>query len=200
MTTPEEIVAFWFDDPALEKGDHPQKWWTKDPDFDEEIRARFGDDIERAKQGEYDDWAAEPDGMLALVLLLDQFTRNVYRDTPEAFSGDEKALALSRAAIERGLDLQLDVPQRAFLYMPLEHAEYAGAQEQSIAAFERLAADARLIEDDRWTAMADLFLDFAHQHKEIIDRFGRYPHRNEILGRETTDEEAEFLQEPGSSF
>lgn len=200
MTTPQEVIAFWFDDPALDEGNHPTKWWKKDPDFDETIRQQFGEDVRRAIDGAYDDWSGDPEGALALVLLLDQFTRNIFRDTPQAFSGDEKGLGVSRAAIERGYDQKLGVPHRAFLYMPLEHAEYAGAQEQSIAVFERLASDAATIDDGKWEEMAAGFLKFAHQHKAIIDRFDRYPHRNEILGRETTDEEAEFLEQPNSSF
>jgi uncharacterized protein (DUF924 family) len=200
MTTSEEIIDFWFDHPAVAEGGHAEIWWKPDPEVDAEIRRRFGEDVERAKAGEYDDWADDPEGMLALVLLLDQFTRNIYRDTPDAFSGDTKALALSRAAIERGFDRELDPPRRAFLYMPLEHAEYDSAQEESIESFERLAEEAAAIEGGKYKEMSDAFLDFAHKHKVIIDRFGRYPHRNEILGRETTDEEAAFLKQPNSSF
>lgn len=197
MATPDEIISFWFDHPEVKKGGHAPMWWKKDPEVDAEIQQRFEDDVEKAKAGGYDDWVGTPEGVLALVLLLDQFTRNIYRDSPEAFSGDELALRVSRSAVEQNLDLELPLLQRAFLYMPLEHAEDDAAQEESIAAFKRLVADAA---DTPYAEAAEGFLEFAHSHKVIIDHYGRYPHRNEILGRESTPEEIEFLKQPNSSF
>lgn len=190
MTTSDDVLQFWFDHGM-------DRWFRSDADFDREIRDTFGDAIARAKSGELDDWTDTAEGTLALVILLDQFTRNVFRGTADAFSGDARALRIARAAIERGADRELPLERRAFLYMPLEHSEEARAQDESIAAFERLLEDAR---GTKWESLAETFLDYAHRHKVIIDRFGRYPHRNEILGRETTAEEAEFLTQPNSSF
>ncbi len=193
MPTPDEVLEFWFADT-----DEPNfgTWFSKDPNFDSEIEEKFGDAVERAIAGGFKEWEDDPESLLALVILLDQFTRNIYRDTPRAFAGDARALQLARLAMSRGMDERLPVTRRAFLYMPLEHAESHEAQEESIAAFDALLRDA----GEKTRGMAEAFLDYAQKHKAIIDRFGRYPHRNEILGRETTPEEAEFLEQPGSSF
>lgn len=176
----DDIVRFWFE--TLK----PEDWYRKDPSIDAGIRDRFGSIYDELKSGVPANWLATPEGYLAAVLVLDQFPRNMFRDDPRAFATDAQALALAKQAIAEGVDAKLSPEQRAFIYMPFQHAEDAADQ-------------ARLVE--LFTALGNkLNLDFAVRHKEIVDRFGRFPHRNEILARKTTDAEAAFLKEPGSSF
>ena len=186
-----EILVFWFgprDSPS--RNTARDVWFRKDAAFDAEIRTRFGDATAIALAGGYGEWCATPDGSLARVLLLDQFTRNIHRDTPAAFSGDARALATAQDAIARGLDHALDPHGRWFLYMPFEHAEDRVAQERSLALFARLAEETGLAAPLEW----------AQKHADVIARFGRYPHRNAILGRVSTPEELTFLDQPGSRF
>jgi len=182
-----DILAFWFGPPP-----HATRnvWFRKDPSFDAEIRSRFGDAVDAALAGAFRDWTATPHGTLARVLLLDQFTRNLFRDSPRAFAGDAEALAMATTAVDAGHDRALDVYERWFLYMPFEHAEDPAAQQRSLALFEALAAET----GDRGQ------LDWARKHAEIVRRFGRFPHRNAILGRASTPEEVTFLTERGSRF
>ncbi len=161
-------------------------WFRKDAAFDARLGERFGALREAAAAGDLDDWAQTPEGALALVVALDQLPRNLLRDDPRAFATDAKALAVAEAAIERGLDRRLPDDQRGMLYMPFMHSESRAAHERSIELF----AD---------PAFANQ-LDYAQRHKAIIDRFGRYPHRNAILGRASTPEEVAFLKTPGSGF
>ncbi len=173
-----------------ERGRTREVWFRKDPAFDESIRARFGDAVEAALGGAYGEWDATPEGTLARVLLLDQFTRNIHRDTPRAFAGDARALAAAESAVARGYDRALDPFGRWFLYLPFEHAEDAAMQHRSLALFGALAQ-----------ATGDTApLDWARKHADVIFRFGRYPHRNAILGRASTPEEVAFLAQPGSRF
>jgi len=182
-----EILDFWF-------GPLPHaaraEWFRKDPAFDAAIAARFGADVEAALLGAFRDWHSDARPALARVLLLDQFTRNVFRDTPRAFAGDDEALAAASAVVDAGLDRTLDAFERWFLYLPFEHAESAAMQQRSLELFTRLADDT----GDRSP------LEWAEKHAVIVRRFGRYPHRNAILGRVSTPEEIAFLQEPGSRF
>ena len=182
-----DVLDFWF-------GPLPHAmrdlWFRKDPAFDEQIRDRFGHDVAAALGGAYGDWCTTPHGALARVVLLDQFTRNIHRDTRKAFAGDEAALAAADEAVKRGFDRRLDGFERAFLYMPFEHSEDRAMQERSLALFRALA-------DDTGNTGA---LDWAEKHAAVIRRFGRYPHRNAILGRVSTQEEVAFLAEPGSRF
>jgi uncharacterized protein (DUF924 family) len=182
-----DILDFWF-------GPLPHatraEWFRKDPAFDAAIRTRFGDALEAALGGAYRDWRGDLRGALAYVLLLDQFTRNAHRDTPRAFAGDPDALATAISVVDAGLDGALDTYERWFLYMPFEHAEDPAMQERSIALFARL-------EDETGDAAP---LEWAEKHAAIVRRFGRYPHRNAILGRVSTPEEIAFLREPGSRF
>ena len=182
-----DILAFWFG-PAP----HADRdvWFRKDDAFDATIRARFGDAVEAAIGGACDGWSATPRGALASILLLDQFTRNIYRGTARAFAGDERALGLAGRAVDAGLDRQLDFFERWFCYLPFEHAESAAAQERSLALFRALADE---------SGRHDL-VDWAERHAVIVRRFGRYPHRNAILGRPSTADEIAFLREPGSAF
>lgn len=196
---PENVLAFWF---GTETGDsttaESQKklWWSKDAVVDAKIRERFGALVAAAAGGAHREWAREPRGRLALILLFDQFPRNIYRDTPQAFAHDGLALRLALDGIAAGADCGLRAIERVFFYLPLEHAESPEMQERSVALFEALRDGAA--EADRRTF--DGYLDFALRHRDIVQRFGRFPHRNRILGRATTAAEIDFLQQPGSAF
>ena len=183
----QEILEFWFGSPPLASRD---VWFRKDAAFDTVIRERFGEAIAAACAGAFGEWCNEPHGALARVILLDQFTRNAFRGTAEAFAGDERALATAEDAIARGLDRQLTPAERGFLYMPFEHSEDPAMQERSLALFGALAAE---------TGVAGQ-LDWAQRHAEVIRRFGRFPHRNALLGRSSTPEEIEHLGAPGAGF
>ena len=188
---PEDIVDFWFGaEGSPERGRARAEWFRKDAAFDDAIRARFGATVERALGGGYEAWDATPAGALARVVVLDQFTRNIFRDTPRAFAGDARALAAADAAVARGFDRAVDAVQRAFFYLPFEHAEDVAMQHRSLALFGDLA---RATGDDT-------LLVWARRHADVIFRFGRYPHRNAVLGRASTPEEVEFLAQPGSRF
>lgn len=185
----EEVLREWFGE-----GDEPdeatqKRWWTKDPENDAYLRDTYGEDIDRAVRGDLDDWAKTPRGALALVILLDQWTRNTFRGTGEMYCGDERAVRVVKSAIDAGFDAELSPQMRQFLYMPLMHSEDVDTQHRCVEEFERLHAETGL--DTR---------GYAVQHRDIVVRFGRFPHRNALLGRESTDEEEAFLKEPGSSF
>lgn len=182
----QEVLDFWFD------GDE-KKWWVKSDEFDERIRDKFSDLIAAVAAGNHDDWWDNPDSCLAAIIVLDQFSRNAFRGTPASFANDLKARSFAKRGIANGFDLGFPPEKRFFFYMPLEHSEAPDDQEMSIAVFERLNVG---IESE----MTVNLVDYAYKHKAIIDRFGRYPHRNDILGRTCTDEETEFLTQPGSSF
>lgn len=184
------ILDFWFG------GDLPRKeWFQKNAAFDREIAQRFGAEIEQALEGGLHAWDAEgAPAALARIVVLDQFCRNVYRDTPLAFAGDHQALAAALDMIEAGEDQALPPFQRAFVYLPLEHAEDLALQEQAVALFTRLAEAAP---DQQGLAG---MLDYARRHRDVIRRFGRFPHRNAILQRASTPAEQEFLKQPGSGF
>jgi uncharacterized protein (DUF924 family) len=190
LPSPDDILDFWFGRPGAPGfGEARAEWFRKDARFDDTIRSRFGDAINVAVAGGFAEWD-DPRQALARVLLLDQFTRNSYRDTPRAFAGDALALSVAQQAVARGGDVVLIPAERWFLYMPFEHAESMPEQERSVELFRRLATDTGLTDPLTW----------AERHAVIIRRFGRFPHRNAILGRESTPEEFEFLAKPGSSF
>ncbi|MBI3154992.1 MAG: DUF924 domain-containing protein [Burkholderiales bacterium] len=188
--------AFWFGPDTgagAEAGFRPE-WFRKDPAFDESIRARFGPLVERAltlPAGAPPAWGDAPADLLAEILVLDQFPRNLYRGQARAFAGDARALALALALIARGDDRRLHPVQRLFAYLPLEHAEDLALQDRSVALFSALAAE--------HTGFADV-LDYAERHRDVIRRFGRFPHRNAALGRASTPAEADYLAQPGSGF
>jgi uncharacterized protein (DUF924 family) len=193
---PEDVLTFWLGPrggPPLANAD---RWYVKDPTFDAEVRARFESTLQRATQGELDDWKTTPRGVLAFVILLDQLSRNMYRNTPRAFDQDGLACETALAALAAGGDRELEAVERSFLYMPLVHAEDVDLQHKCVAAFERLVPVAPEPVRD-FIAIA---LDYAKRHAQIVERFGRFPHRNTILGRTSTSEEIEFLREAGSSF
>ena len=190
----DEVLDYWFGEIGADGDvveDRAWLWWEKNPQVDEEIEREFEGTLQAAAAGELEEWQGTARGQLALIILLDQMTRNMYRGTAQMFAYDAQALWLSQEGIAKGYDAQLPLIQRVFFYMPLEHAEDDRAQEMSVAKFAALAAEKPSFAH---------YLDYAHKHKVIIDRFGRYPHRNEILGRETTAEEAAFLTQPNSSF
>ena len=181
------LLDLWFG-----AGDAPRaEWFRKDPAFDALIAERFGPLVERVLAGELRGWEHQPDTALARILLLDQFTRNIFRDSARAFAGDALALAAARAMVAAGRDLQLPPLRRAFVYLPFEHAEELAAQDESVRLFAVLAAQAPVVQE---------MLDYAHRHRAVIERFGRFPHRNALLGRESAADEIAFLREPGSRF
>jgi uncharacterized protein (DUF924 family) len=185
----QEVLDFWFGLPATEVA-LPQ-WFRKDPAFDAQIAQRFGPTLAQALVGGLDAWQNTPASTVALVVVLDQFTRNTRRNTPGAFAGDAKALRIAQAMVARGDDRQLDCWQRSFVYLPFEHAEDLAAQAQAMKLFADLALEHPTTADQhRW----------AVKHAEIIEQFGRYPHRNLVLGRVSTPQELLFLAQPGSSF
>jgi uncharacterized protein (DUF924 family) len=191
--TPQEVLDFWFLPPSAEGYGKPrQEWFRKDSRFDTAISERFGGAIAQAVAGGLREWDREgAHGTLARILVLDQFTRNAFRGTPESFSGDALALGAALELEGSGADRSLAPIQRWFAYMPFEHAEDARMQEKSVALFTELADG----EPD-----FDGALDYAHRHRGVIARFGRFPHRNAILGRASTPEELDFLSRPGSGF
>ncbi len=185
------ILDFWFgreNEPGY--GEFRNVWFQKDEDFDREVQTRFREDHERAANGDLDEWREEARSALALVILLDQFPRNIFRGDAQTHATDAKAQEVSEHAIERALDRELPAFQRMFLYMPFMHSESIEAQRRSVELFQRLRDE---------PGGPDV-VSYAIGHRDIVERFGRFPHRNDILGRQTTPEEAEFLTQPGSSF
>ena len=188
----QQVLNFWFGAlGSATDGQQRPEWFRKDEAFDAQIRERFGALIAQALAGGLRDWDREPYGALARLVLLDQFTRNVYRGTAQAFAGDALAREAALALIGRGEDRRLSTVQRVFIYLPLEHAEDLALQERSVALFEALAA-----EDPRLDGTAD----YARRHREVIARYGRFPHRNAALGRASTADEETYLAQPGSGF
>jgi uncharacterized protein (DUF924 family) len=185
-----EILHFWFADG---RDVFREVWFKRDDGFDAGIRARFGEMVVPAREGRFDHWADTPEGTLALTLLLDQFPRNLFRGSPEAFVSDPRALALARRVIRERIDLDRTPIERAFLYLPFEHAESMEAQNQSVAAFEGLRDVPR-------SAAPGGAIDYAWRHWHVIRRFGRFPHRNAVLGRESTPAELAYLAQPGAGF
>ncbi len=199
MRTPEDILSFWFGDLDPDEpvpADRSRLWFGGVAETDRLIRDRFLDDVRRAATSGFPGWRRSPHGTLALILLLDQFPRNIFRGTPEAFATDGQALALALAGIGSGLDRELKVVERAFFYLPLEHAENIDMQQKSVAVFRGLIAKSTPAQ----RPLCESFYDYALRHRDVIARFGRFPHRNAILGRVSTPEEVEFLKQPGSSF
>lgn len=176
----EDVLTFWFSELS------PAQWWGKDARLDARIRERFAGLLASAARCELFEWRASPAGRLAEVIILDQFSRHIHRDTPLAFANDPLALALAQEAVACGADQALTPDERVFLYLPCMHSESPLIQQLSVVLYTKNGLPGNL--------------DYAQQHKAIIDRFGRYPHRNEILGRTSTPEEIAFLEQPGSRF
>ena len=188
---PEEVLDFWFGAPGTsDYGRSRELWFRKSQSTDEAIRAGFAATVEAALRGELQDWRErDARSALALILLLDQFTRNLYRDTAQAFAGDAMALSAARSLVASGRDAALIPVECWFAYMPFEHSEAMADQHESLRLFRRLAVEG-----------LESPLEWAQKHFDVIARFGRYPHRNELLGRASTAEEIEFLRQPGSRF
>jgi uncharacterized protein (DUF924 family) len=178
MSANDDTLRFWFDE-------HPKDWFVKNPAFDAEIRKRFLALHERAAAGRLEHWAQDPRGCLALVILLDQFPRNMFRGEARAFATDPLARAAARVILERGWDRQMTQPEQLFAYLPYEHSESLEDQDLSCELMREFDAEQRR---------------YAERHRDIIRRFGRFPHRNSSLGRENTAAEIEFLKQPGSGF
>lgn len=175
-----QVLNFWFQEVD------PRSWFANDEGFDQHLRTRFSVLVEEALLGNTSSWRQSPEGSLAEILVLDQFPRNMFRNTPKAFAGDSQALHLAQEAVRRGDDLTLPLIQRHFMYMPYMHSEDPEVHKEALRLFSQKG-----LEDG---------LKYEILHKDIIDRFGRYPHRNAILGRESTPEEREFLKQPGMGF
>ncbi len=193
------ILSFWFKEQGLTAPQIDRRmdtWFGEDPAFDKEIEERFADDIERASEGQLDHWASEPKGRLALIILIDQFRRNIYRNRVEAFSMDKLALKLCVEGAMEKKDKGLTPIQRVFFYMPLQHAESAKVQAKSVELFTRLAESVSPTYRETFRTIAQ----FAELHRDIIDQFGRFPHRNQLLGRENTPEEDEYLAGDSPDF
>jgi uncharacterized protein (DUF924 family) len=194
-----DVLDFWFgtgSDNTVIAQTQRKLWWSKDAAVDAGMRTRFGALVDAAAAGRHNDWAETPRGRLALILLFDQFTRNIHRDNAQAFACDAQALQLAQDLINTKADRKLRRIERVFCYLPLEHSESIEMQNRSVELFSALVSETPEHERDTFTGYAD----FAERHREIIARFGRFPHRNRILGRNSTPEELEFLQQPGSSF
>jgi uncharacterized protein (DUF924 family) len=195
----DDVLQFWFgslDADGCADQAHAQRWWQKDQAFDDELRRRFATLHEAIADGDHDDWLKQPRGRLAYVVVLDQFSRNLFRDSPRMYAYDGLALSASREGIARQDNRSLAHDERIFLYMPLQHSEDVADQEFAVDLFAQL----------REGLTGDLFrragrnLTFAERHRDIVKRFGRFPHRNRILERASTPEEVEFLSQPNSSF
>lgn len=191
IETWQSVLAFWFGTPdAPDYGRPRREWFAKSAAFDALVRTRFAGTLEAAARGELEGWCATPAGALALVIVLDQFPRNIHRGTARAFATDAPALRTARDMVARGDDRLLLPVQRHFVYLPFEHAENLAMQEESVRLFETLRGDPH----------SEEAIDYAYRHHAIIERFGRFPHRNAMLGRPSTTEEIEFLRQPGSGF
>ncbi len=189
-TDAKNILDFWFAVGTGEEGKPRPIWWSRSDAFDAEIRDRFGALHARASSSDLDDWRRQPESALALVILLDQFSRNLYRGTPAAFANDAHALVIAREAVSKDFDRALAPLYGQFFYLPFMHSEVLADQDRCVALFEAMTGL-----PDRENS-----LKAAHRHREIIARFGRFPHRNQALGRASTEAEVLFLKEPNSSF
>ncbi len=195
----DDILGFWFggqEDDADVAKTQQSLWWSKNPAVDREISDTYKATLEDACRGDLADWGNTARGMLALIILVDQFSRNIYRDDARSFSNDHLARDWCRQLLARRLDMELRYIERVFAYLPLEHSEDMADQDQCVALYTALGEQV----PDRQQEVFAGFLEFAHAHRKIIRQFGRYPHRNEILSRESTAAEKTFLAQPGSSF
>lgn len=186
------VLEFWIGDADTDVEAAKRRgklWYQSTPESDEELRALFGDLLNEAETGQLEDWRESAEGTLALVILLDQFSRNLYRGKAGAFANDTKALEIATALIDKGSDRSLSYIGRAFLYHPFEHSEDMKAQERSVELFSSLSSSA----EESWQEYLESFLDYAKEHRDVVKKFGRFPHRNKVLGRESTPEEQAYL-------
>lgn len=194
-----EVLRFWLgayplDGAAMQRVQ--QQWFQKDADFDQELGRRFGATLAAARAGQLDAWADAPESWLALLIVLDQFSRNMFRDSPQAFASDVQAVRVAEDGLARGLDHALPPMARIFCYLPLEHAESLERQARSVALFRALAANPEALPGAFFAGT----LDYALKHQDVIERYGRFPHRNAILGRASTEAEQVYLAQPGAGF
>jgi uncharacterized protein (DUF924 family) len=192
----DRVLSFWFGPPGAPPLANAERWFTHDPGFDAEVRKSFARTLARAAAGELEAWRETPPGALALVIVLDQFPRNLYRESPEAFAHDVAARDVALDAQARGFDRALTCVERWFLYLPFMHAEDAQLQERGVALLASLAAEAPAELREALAGAAD----YARRHRDVIARFGRFPHRNRVLARASTPEELAYLAQPGSGF
>lgn len=199
MIYPQDVLDYWFgpieETKAYLEGRNAI-WWRKNPKVDEEITSRFKSTLEAIAAGKLSEWQTTPEGWCASILVLDQFSRHIYRGTPRSFSQDTLAISLARKGLGENKDQTLHVIQRVFMALPFEHSELLEDQHFAVRYLTELAKKAPL----EWRTQIHENADYARQHLRIIERFGRFPHRNAILGRTSTGEEVAFLKEPGSSF
>lgn len=191
----QQILDFWFL-PAEDGGFDVERWFRRDDAFDAAVRTRFMDVHQAAVRGDCSAWITHPQGTLALLIVLDQFSRNLFRDSPRAFAQDAEACAIAHDMVRREGDQELAPVERVFVYLPFEHSEDLDDQRLSVELFEQLEQS---VPEGQRSQFAG-FSDYARQHARIIERFGRFPHRNAVLGRPSTAEETAFLELPGSSF
>ena len=199
MSSSNEILVFWFGKNLVDLQVISEKsslWWGKDEAIDAQINLHFGPLLKNLRSSEFDKWKDSPETLLAKVILTDQFSRNIHRDTPDAFSKDVLALELCTQGVNSGMDKKLRPIQRVFFYMPLEHSEAIECQNRSVELFEKLLHEV----DDGLKEKFQGYVEYAERHRSIVLQFGRFPHRNKILNRASTLEEIEFLQLPNSSF
>jgi uncharacterized protein (DUF924 family) len=196
----EALLDYWFDGDPAERGrpeELMRKWFASTPDQDRELMQKFGALAQSAGRGELEQWADSARGRLALIILLDQLPRSLFRGTAEAFAGDPKALAICLEGLDRGQDRSLHALERLIFCMPLQHSESRSIQARSIDVFEDLASS---VDSGPLASVLETTADYAREHREIIERFGRFPHRNRTLGRPSTDEEREFLDSGGPTY
>ena len=198
--SPESVLAFWFGAPgsateiaARQRG----LWFGKSAEADRKVIEQFGDTLRDAREGHLDYWVRSPRDRLALVIVLDQFPHHVYRNQAAAFDSDAQSLAIALQALATGEDRQLTLIERVFLYLPLEHAEDLAMQQRSVECYQSLV---QMAPDEATREYLLGTLDYAHKHQDVIERFGRFPHRNAILGRPSTAQESDYLAQPGSGF
>ncbi len=199
MASAEEILEYWFGshtDPSAVNESMSKLWWGKSPETDRDCEERFGATLAQASAGELDAWSAEPASCTALIIVLDQLTRMLHRDTARMYENDARALALTTRMIDSGQDARVPAIRRVFIYMPLMHAESVEAQDRGVDVYAKLAEAVPESAREPFTK----FHGYMVLHRDIVARFGRFPHRNGILGRDSTPEELEFLQQPNSSF
>lgn len=199
MCDPEELLEFWFGtavDEAVVIAEKADLWWSKDPVHDRLCKQRFADALVAARGGELDEWADSARGRLALIILLDQISRSLHRDSAEAFAGDDRARSLAAGGIERRQDRDLRYCERVFFYLPFMHSENLNDQEQSVGLYRGLLAAAPSSLEEQFSGN----LDYAIAHRDLIQRFGCFPHRNAVLGRESSAEELAYLAEPAAGF
>ena len=199
--SPEKVLEFWFGDiEDLNQVTEARiyKWFLRDGNFDEQVKLNFESELQKALEGQYDHWKNTPKGTLALIIMLDQFPRNTYREDPRAYAFDQKALETCLEAIEKKFDLELLPVERLFVYLPMEHSEEIAMQdkmlEKSMEIKEGIPDNPTLLKN------VELWIDFAYKHKVVIEKFGRFPHRNAALGRETTEAEKKWLEEYPRGF